>query len=357
MISSVPILASVVGAQSGMARNSSQNHKDFPRAENERASNGSGAGSKATGLVYDDIYLEHKTGAGHPERPERLEAITARLQEVGLLEELSRIKPRAADEKWLTAVHTPEHIASLRRLHAEGYRYADSPDTPVSPASYEVALMAAGGVMAAVDAVVEGQVRNAFCAVRPPGHHATPDRAMGFCLLNNVAIAARYVQQEHKLPKVLIVDWDVHHGNGTQEIFYEDPDVFYFSVHQYPFYPGTGSVAQQGSGEGKGSTLNVPLPAGSGDAEFLGAFTEKLLPAVRQFQPDFVLVSAGFDAHKNDLLGQMRVTTEGFAEMTRIVRQIADQHCRGRLVSVLEGGYHLENLAAAVEAHLRTLME
>ncbi|MCP4645038.1 MAG: histone deacetylase, partial [bacterium] len=176
--------------------------------------------------------------------PQRLEAIVTRLQDAGLLKTLTRIKPRPADEKWLTTVHTAQHIAALRQLHAKGNRYAGSRDTPVSKSSYEVALMAAGGVLAAVDVVMAGGVRNAFCAVRPPGHHATQDTAMGFCLLNNVAIAARYVQQKHKLPKVLIVDWDVHHGNGTQDIFYEDPSVFYFSVHQYPFYPGTGSASE-----------------------------------------------------------------------------------------------------------------
>jgi acetoin utilization deacetylase AcuC-like enzyme/formylglycine-generating enzyme required for sulfatase activity len=312
--------------------------------------------TKATGFVYDDIYLRHVTGSGHPERPQRLQSIVARLQATGLLEKLGRIKPRPAEEKWLTAVHTPEHIATLRQLCADGDRFAGSRDTPVSESSYEVALVAAGGVLAAVDAVMGGEVRNAFCAVRPPGHHATQDRAMGFCLLNNVAVAARYIQKEHKLPKVLIVDWDVHHGNGTQDTFYEDPSVFYFSVHQYPFYPGTGSAGEQGAGEGKGFTLNVPLAAGSGNAEFQQAFTRKLLPAARQFRPDFVLVSAGFDAHEDDLLGQMRVTTEGFAELTRIVRQIAEEHCRGRLVSVLEGGYDLDGLAASVEAHVRNLM-
>ncbi len=313
--------------------------------------------AQTTGFVYDEVYLRHVTGAGHPERPQRLEAIVTRLSDAGLLKMLTRVKPRPADEKWLTTVHTAQHIAALRQLHAKGNRYAGSRDTPVSRSSYEVARMAAGGLLAAVDAVMTGEVRNAFCAVRPPGHHATQDKAMGFCLLNNVAIAARYIQQKHKLRKVLIVDWDVHHGNGTQDIFYEDPSVFYFSVHQYPFYPGTGSASEQGAGAGRGSTLNVPLPAGSGNTEFEQALSKELLPAAREFQPDFVLVSAGFDAHESDPLGQMRVTTEGFAELTKIVKQIADQHCHGRLVSVLEGGYDLEGLATSVEAHVRTLAE
>ena len=310
-----------------------------------------------TGLVYSDIYLRHDTGATHPEKSKRLTAILARLKESGFLAELVTIEPRAADEKWLTAVHSSEHVAEIRRLCQQGSGYAGSRDTPVSEQSYEAAVYAAGGVLAAVDAVMAGKVRSAFCAVRPPGHHATRDRAMGFCLFNNVAIATRYIQQQHKLAKVLIVDWDVHHGNGTQAIFYDDPSVFYFGVHQCPFYPGTGSEAERGEGKGLGTTLNVPLPAYSGDREFQQAFTDKLVPAAREFKPDFVLISAGFDAHEHDLLGRMKVTTEGFAELTRIVKRIADEHCRGRLVSVLEGGYELDALAASVETHLRVLKE
>ncbi len=313
--------------------------------------------SRKTGFVYGDIYLRHETGIGHPERPERLLAINARLRSVGLMEKLTVIPPRPAGDEWLKTVHTAVHLGQLRGKVDRGEPYADTHDTPICEASYTVAVEAVGGVMAAVDAVLSGEVRNAFCAVRPPGHHATADRSMGFCLLNNAAIAARYIQKRHKLPKVLIVDWDVHHGNGTQELFYDDPSVFYFSVHRYPFYPGTGSAEQHGAGKGKGATLNVPLPAGSGDREFLRAFSETLVPAAGQYHPDFVLVSAGFDAHRDDPLGGMRVTTEGFAEMTRIVKRIAEEHCQGRLVSVLEGGYDPDGLAASVEAHLRILME
>jgi acetoin utilization deacetylase AcuC-like enzyme len=233
----------------------------------------------------------------------------------------------------------------------------DSLDTFASPESYEVALLAAGGVLAAVDSVVAGEVSSAFCAVRPPGHHALPSRAMGFCLFNNIAIAARYLQKKHNLPKILIVDWDVHHGNGTQDVFYDDPTVLYFSVHQYPFYPGTGSRSEKGKGEGLGFTINVPLPAGSGDEEYREVFEKILKPAAYEFDPDFVLVSAGFDALEGDLLGGMRVSVEHFAEMTRFVKRIADDCCDGRLVSVLEGGYELEGLAKAVEAHLRVLVD
>ena len=310
-----------------------------------------------TGFVYDAIYLQHDTGAGHPERPERLTAIVDRLEQKGLLKNLVRLKPAASSLEWITTVHTPEYVERVRKSCQAQTGYVDTPDAPASRASYAAALSAAGGVQSAIDAVMDGTVRNAFCAIRPPGHHALKDRAMGFCLFNNVAIAAKYLQKKHKLGKVLIVDWDVHHGNGTQAIFYDDPTVFYFSVHQSPFYPGTGGAEEKGAGKGVGFTHNVPLAAGCGDAEYKKAFVEELKPAALAFKPDFVLVSAGFDAAKDDLLGQMKVTPGGYAELTRIVRGIAEQYCNGRLVSVLEGGYNLESLAASVEAHVRVLME
>ena len=319
-----------------------------------------GAGASpavGTGFIYDAVYLKHDTGANHPERPQRLTAIVARLEQKGLLKDLVRLKPAPASLEWITTVHTPEYVERVRKSCQEGTGYVDSPDAPASRGSYEAALNAVGGLQAAIDAVMDGRVRNAFCAVRPPGHHALKDKAMGFCLFNNVATAARYIQKKHKLGKVLIVDWDVHHGNGTQAIFYDDPTVFYFSVHQSPFYPGTGSAEEKGTGEGLGFTCNVPLAAGCGDAEYRKAFLEKLKPAAVAFKPDFVLVSAGFDAAKDDLLGQMKVTPEGFAELTRIVKGLAEQYCQGRLVTLLEGGYNLESLAAGVEAHVRVLMQ
>jgi acetoin utilization deacetylase AcuC-like enzyme len=309
-----------------------------------------------TGWVYDDIYLEHKTTPGHPERPERLVEIVRRLKAKGVLSELTALKPTPAGLDWIEMVHSPEYITRTRRSCQDNPSYLDSLDVPISSKSYEAALMAAGGMLAAVDAVMEKKVANAFCAVRPPGHHATEDQAMGFCIFNSVAIGAKYIQKRHGLPKVLIVDWDVHHGNGTQATFYDDPTVLYFSVHQYPFYPGTGSRAEKGSGKGLNYTINVPLRAGSGDSDCLAAFENELKPAALEFSPDFVLVSAGFDAHEDDLLGQMRVTTEGFARLTEIVKAIAVMCCGGRLVSILEGGYHLEGLAASVESHIRVLM-
>jgi acetoin utilization deacetylase AcuC-like enzyme len=310
-----------------------------------------------TGFLYDAIYLKHYTGADHPERPERLTAIVDRLKQNGVLKDLVKLKPTAAPLEWITTVHTPEYVERVRKSCQAGIGYVDSPDAPASRGSYEAALNAVGGVQAAIDAVVEGRIRNAFCAIRPPGHHALKDKAMGFCLFNNVAIAAKYIQKKHKLGKVLIVDWDVHHGNGTQAIFYDDPTVFYFSIHQSPFYPGTGSAEEKGEGNGLGFTRNVPLAAGSGDADYKQAFVEELEPAAALFKPDFVLISAGFDAAQDDLLGRMKVTPAGYAELTRIVERIAERFCHGRLVSVLEGGYNLESLAASVEAHVRALRQ
>jgi len=310
-----------------------------------------------TGLVYDDIYIEHKTTPGHPECPERLIRIVKQLKAGGLYSQLVELKPSPADRHWIETVHTPEYIDRARSSSENGAGYLDTGDVPISLKSYEAAVIAAGGVLTAIDAVMEQKVTNAFCAVRPPGHHALENRAMGFCIFNNVAIGTRYIQEKHNLPKILIVDWDVHHGNGTQAAFYDDPNVLYFSVHQYPFYPGSGSEAEQGSGKGLHTNINVPLPAGSGDDRYIKAFEEKLVPAASSFAPDFVLVSAGFDAHEGDLLGGMKVTDRGFAKLTQIVKSIAEKCCAGRLVSVLEGGYNLEGLAASVEAHIRVLMQ
>jgi len=308
-----------------------------------------------TALVYDDIYLEHKTTPGHPEAPQRLVAITTKLKASGLYPQLLKLSPKPISSEWLTMVHSPEYIQRVKKSCENNAGYLDSMDVPISAKSYEAALMAAGGVLSAIDAVVEKKASNAFCAVRPPGHHSLKDKAMGFCIFNNVAVGAKYIQKKHNLSDILIVDWDVHHGNGTQAMFYEDPSVLYFSTHQYPFYPGTGSEAEKGDGHGLNYNINVPLPIGSDDADYVKAFKEKLEPAALAFSPDFVLISAGFDAHKDDLLGGMKVTAEGFAQMTQIVKEISEKCCEGRLVSVLEGGYGLEGLADSVEAHIRVL--
>ncbi len=310
-----------------------------------------------TGLLYDDIYLRHDTGPGHPERPQRLTAIMERLEKSGLLDKLVRLKPRKASLDWITTVHRPRYVENVKRSCEAEIGWVDSPDAPASAESYEIALAAAGGVLAAADAVMAGDIRNAFCAVRPPGHHAVPNQAMGFCLFNNVAVAARYLQKKHELSKILIVDWDVHHGNGTQDIFYEDPSVFYFSVHRHPFYPGSGSESETGSGDGLGFTLNVPLPGGSDDEDYERVFEKIFEPAALKFAPDFVIVSAGFDAHKLDPLGGMDVSGAQFGEMTRVVKRVAQKCCQDRLLAVLEGGYSLEGLAESAEDHVHVLMD
>ena len=247
------------------------------------------------GLVYHPDYLKHNTGPMHPERPERLTSIMSQLEKSRLIDKLKRIEPKPAEESWITSVHSPQHVASLRAVGAEAgadLAYVDG-DTPMSRDSLHVAFLAVGGVLAGIDAVMSGEVHSVFCAVRPPGHHAEPSRAMGFCLFNNVAIGARYFQKHFGLKKILIVDWDVHHGNGTQEVFFKDPSVLFFSTHQYPFYPGTGGESEQGLGAGIGSTINIPMKAGSGDAEYIEVFNTRLVPAAKEFEPDAVLISAG----------------------------------------------------------------
>jgi acetoin utilization deacetylase AcuC-like enzyme len=276
------------------------------------------------------------------------------------MEKLTAIPAPAAPLEAVTACHTAEYVARVRKA-CEGLgdriEHLDTRDMPISAKSYDAAMAAAGGVLAAVDAVMEGRIRNAFCAVRPPGHHALKEKAMGFCLFNNVAIAARHLLHKHKLAKVLIVDWDVHHGNGTQDEFYEDGRVLFFDTHLSPFYPGTGKEAEKGRGKAEGLIVNVELPRGAGDDVFKKLYEEKLKPAALAFKPEFILISAGFDSHKDDLLGKLGLTAAGYSAMTKIVREIADATCKGRIVSMLEGGYNLEAVADSVEAHVRALME
>jgi len=311
-----------------------------------------------TGLVYDDIYLKHKTGSGHPESSQRLTAIISRLKKKLSDDDLQLIQPKPFSTvlEWLTTIHSPEYVERVKKSCQNGVEYMDSIDTPISSETYEVAVMAVGGVLSAIDGVMNGEIRNAFCAVRPPGHHALRNKAMGFCIFNNVAIGAKYIQKKYGLSKVLIVDWDVHHGNGTQDAFYNDPTVLYFSTHRSPFYPGTGYADEKGIGKGLNYTINVEMTAGDGDESYKKAFEEILKPRAMEFDPDFVLVSAGFDAHKDDPLGGMNVTANGYAEMTKIVKDIAEKCCDGRLVSVLEGGYSLDGLAESVDAHISVLM-
>lgn len=309
-----------------------------------------------TGLVYHPAYLGHDMGAGHPESPNRLRAIMEQLEQSGTAARLTRIEPRAAEDEWITLIHEPAYLAMLKTHAPTNGRVSLDPDTSMSPGSLTAAYLAAGGALAAVDAIMSTDVDHVFCAVRPPGHHAEAGRAMGFCLLNNVAIAARYAQKKHGLSRVLIVDWDVHHGNGTQHSFEDDPSVLFFSTHQFPHYPGTGRESERGRGAGEGYTINVPMEAGEGDDEYRAIFHNVLVPAADKFKPELVIISAGFDAHKDDPLASMGLTESGYAELTSIVAGIAKRHAQGRILSSLEGGYNLTALAASVDAHVRGLL-
>ncbi len=306
------------------------------------------------GLIYDDIYLKHDTGE-HPENARRLIAIMSHLKETGLLSKLTRLKPFPATQNELGLVHTERHILRVRQASERGLGYLDM-DTVVSPNSYAAALYAAGGAICATQAVIEGEVRSAFALVRPPGHHATRDRAMGFCLFNNIAIAAQYALKKHRLSHLAIIDFDVHHGNGTQDIFYTEPRVLYVSTHESPLYPGTGSLEETGSGEAKGTKVNIPLPAGSGDDEYQKVYEEIIIPVVTRFKPELILVSAGYDAHWADELATMQLSVSGYAEIVKNIKRLADELCQGRVILSLEGGYTLSALAAAVKATLDILM-
>jgi len=308
-------------------------------------------------LLEDKIYLQHDTGEYAFESSQRLQAVHDGLAERNLLGSVHPISPRKAEAEWVALAHKKEYIEIVRRDAESGARQLSTGHTLISKTSYDVALWAAGGVLAACDAVMSGKARNAFCAVRPPGHHATRDKGMGFCIFNNAGVAARYLQKKYGLGKVLIVDWDVHHGNGTQDIFYDDGSVFYFSTHQWPWYPFSGSEDEIGEGQGRGTTLNAPLPAGSGDDELIAAFENKLLPSALKFKPDFVLISAGFDSRNSDPLGRFRLTDEGFKKLTDIMLHIAAECAENRLVSLLEGGYSMEGLSSAVPAHVEALLQ
>ena len=308
------------------------------------------------GLWYHPSFLEHDTGDGHPESPDRVRAIIAHLQSTDLWPRLSVMSPDLAELSTIELVHPRRHIDVIRAACEQGPTALD-PDTIASPGSWQAAVRAVGAVTGAIDLAFAGRSSGAFCAVRPPGHHAMADRAMGFCLFNNVAIGARYAQRRHGISRVLILDWDVHHGNGTQAIFYDDPSVLYISSHQAPFYPGTGASTETGRGPGEGHTINLPLAPGCGDAEIVDAFERIVRPKALAFRPALVLISAGFDAHRNDPLAHLELTEAGYAALTTIARRIATETCQGRMVSALEGGYDLPALGRSVEAHLRAWMD
>jgi acetoin utilization deacetylase AcuC-like enzyme len=307
-----------------------------------------------TGFHVDPIYLNHRPPEGHPERAERMEAMLRLARRAGELGVAVLPAARRATAEELSLVHTREHVGTIAATAGRRGVVLD-PDTYTSPASYDTALCAAGGILDLVDRVMAGELGNAFAAVRPPGHHAGPHRAMGFCLFNNVALGAAYALARHGLQRVMVVDWDVHHGNGTQEIFWNDARLLYVSLHQFPYYPGTGDADEVGGGDARGRCVNIPMRAGFGDAEWTAAFRRVVVPVGKAFAPQLVMISAGFDAHERDPLASMRVTEAGYAAMTDEVMAIAREHAQGRVVAALEGGYDLTALEASVEVVLRRL--
>lgn len=326
-----------------------------------------------TALIYDPVFLEHITPRNHPERPQRLEMVMKVLEALNWLERdgLVQMAPRAASEDELAAVHdrayihevkAAVHMAAEEMSHGGRETRYFAPDTYICPNSYAVAIKAAGAPLAAIDAILKGEINNAYCLVRPPGHHALPDAAMGFCLFNNVAVAARYAIDHYGFERVMIIDYDVHHGNGTQDIFYEDPRVLYFSIHQAPFYPGTGHSDERGAGAGLGTTINVPLPATTGYETYEPVFRQVMAPAADRFQPQIILISAGFDAHWKDAIPptstrtNMYLSTAGFAKLNGIIIELAQYLCDGRLIMVQEGGYNEDAMAACVATCINLLL-
>jgi acetoin utilization deacetylase AcuC-like enzyme len=308
----------------------------------------------STGIVKDPRYMDHWMGDYHPECPQRLKVIYAMLEEPDMADKFREIPPRFAEKEDLALIHAGYYIDTLAATSGIEYTYLD-PDTQTCAASYDAALLAAGGLCEAITTVCSGKLKNAFALVRPPGHHAERAQAKGFCLFNNVAVGARYAQKHLGIGRILIVDWDLHHGNGTQHSFEEDPTILYFSTHQYPYYPGTGAYSEIGTGKGRGFTVNVPLTIGFGDAEYLSIFQRLLKPIALEFNPELILVSAGFDIYIGDPLGGMNVTPPGFAAMTRAIMDMADQCCAGKVILTLEGGYDLQGERDSVKEVLKEL--
>jgi len=312
--------------------------------------------SRKTGIVKDSRYLQHTAGASHPESPERLASVYEMLDNPNMSWKYIPIEPREASHDEIAYVHTASYIDYIASTAGKSHVILD-PDTMTSPETYEIAKLAVGGTCNAIDAVMTGEVDNAFAFVRPPGHHAGAGNSAGFCVFNNVAIGAMHAMKKHGLKRILIVDWDLHHGNGTQKIFDADRRVMYFSTHQYPYYPGTGGLLEIGEGQALGYTINVPLRHGAVNGTFISAFRKILEPVAQAFRPELILVSAGFDTHAQDPLGGMRVTPDGFAAMARVLLNIADQCCSGRMVAVLEGGYHVMGLTRSVKAMLEEMFD
>ena len=314
---------------------------------------------KRTGFVYDDRFLLHDTGGYHPESPERLKVIRKRLADSGILEKLILIGASKANQRWIEEVHNIHYIVRFDEACIAGFTEFDHPDNAICRESYDIAFLAVGGVLNAIDMVMKNEIDNAFCAVRPPGHHAEADKPMGFCYFNNVAIGAKYVQKEYGIKRVAIIDFDVHHGNGTQHIFDRDPTVFYYSIHEHPSfaYPGTGREFEVGIGEGDGDTINSPILPGRGDEEYRRLLMQDLVPAMKKFKPEFIILSAGFDAHESDLMSDTNLSTDGYDFVSEVIMNLANRFTDGRVVSVLEGGYNLEILPTLVENHIKMLAD
>jgi acetoin utilization deacetylase AcuC-like enzyme len=313
---------------------------------------------KRTGFLYDERFLQHRTGPYHPEVPERLEVIYQGLEQGGLLSQLTLIPARPVEERWIEAVHSYAHIRRFEEACLMGKSELDHPDNQICEETFGTALLAVGGILEAARKVMGGELDNAFCAVRPPGHHAEVDRALGFCFFNNVAITARYLQEEWGVRKVGIIDFDVHHGNGTQHIFERDPTVFYYSIHEHPTfaYPGTGREFEKGLEAGYGYTLNSPVLPGYGDEEYRSLIEKDLIPAFDRFQPEVILVSAGFDAHEDDDMANINLSTAGYSWLMNRVMGLAERYARGRLISILEGGYSLSRLPELARNHVKILL-
>jgi acetoin utilization deacetylase AcuC-like enzyme len=310
----------------------------------------------ATNVITDQRYLEHRPGEYHPESPQRLERIYRMLKDADISGRFTEVRPRAATREELALNHSVEYVERIEKTAGKAHTMLD-PDTHTSAGSWEAAIHAAGGVLVSLDMIMEGRFNNGFALVRPPGHHAEASRAMGFCLFNNIAIGAHYLIQKYHLERLLIVDWDLHHGNGTQKSFYRSPQVLYLSTHQYPYYPGSGSMEEIGEGKGAGYTVNIPLQGGQGDADYLKIFQEIILPIAAEYQPQFVLISAGYDPYYLDPLGAMRVTPDGFAAMTRQLMDCAQKCCEGKVLVVLEGGYHLDGITESAKKTLLALIQ
>jgi len=310
---------------------------------------------RKTGFVYDPIFLKHETGHWHPECPDRIRHVLATLQKTPEFDNLVHIKPRKATHECLENVHTKEYWHRVREACRRGHEYLDCEDVRICPASFDVALMAAGAGLALADALFDKRIQNGFALIRPPGHHAEVNKAMGFCLFNNIAILVQYCRKKYGIDRIFILDWDVHHGNGTQHIFEKNSSVFYVSLHQYPFYPGTGSQYETGYGDAEGTTLNCPMPAGSGDREYVKVFEKTIIPVMQKFQPELVCISAGFDAHSEDPLAEIQLSTEMYGWMTQQILTMSDALCAGRVLSLLEGGYNLNVLGPCIASHLEAL--